>query len=158
MTDVITSVGVVVGVVAVAVSGWRPLDPIVAIAVALNIVVTGVRLINRSGGGLMDRALPSEDLAAIETALAPYREDGIGFRALKTRRSGSRSFISLIVLAPSDWTIANGHELLEKIERDIVAVIPYAAVATHLEPSAEEPEKRSWIGRGRARRRGPRKR
>jgi len=142
MTDVITSAGVVVGVLAVAISGWRPLDPIIAIAVALNIVFTGVRLIRRSGAGLMDRALPPEELALVEAALVPYREEGIAFRAVMTRRSGRRSFVSLAVQAPSDWTIARGHELLEKVERDIVAALPQAAVATHLEPAAEKSEKR----------------
>ena len=139
MTDVVTSAGVVIGVIAVAVSGWHPLDPIVAIAVALNIVVTGVRLIRRSGGGLMDRALPPEELAAIETALAPYRAEGIGFRALRTRRSGRRSFVSMKVLVPGRWTIARGHELLEKIERDITAALPEASVTTHLEPQRAYP-------------------
>jgi len=158
MTDVVTSAGVVIGVLAVAISGWRPLDPIIAIAVALNIVITGVRLIRRSGAGLMDRSLPPEELALIETALAPYREDGIAFRALMTRRSGRRSFVSLAVLAPSDWTIARGHELLEKIEHDIVAALPQAAVATHLEPSAEGSKKKRLIVRNRTRRGSPRKR
>jgi cation diffusion facilitator family transporter len=152
MTDVITSAGVVIGVLAVAISGWHPLDPIVAIAVALNIVITGVRLIRRSGAGLMDRALPAEELALVETALAPYRKDGIGFRALMTRSSGRRSFVSLAVLAPPDWTIYRGHELLEKIEQSVVAVLPQATVITHLEPL----EKKS--GASRARRRGSRRR
>jgi cation diffusion facilitator family transporter len=134
MTDVITSAGVVIGVIAVAVSGWRPLDPIIAIAVALNIVVTGVRLIRRSGGGLMDRSLPTEELAAIDAVLTPYREKGIGFRELRTRRSGRRSFVSMSVLVPSSWTVEHGHELLEKIERDVRTALPQASVATHLEP------------------------
>ena len=156
MTDVITSAGVVIGVLAVAISGWHPLDPIVAIAVALNIVITGVRLIRRSGAGLMDRGLPAEELTLVEGALAPYRKDGIDFRELMTRRSGRRSFVSIAVLAPPDWTIARGHELLEKIEQSIVAVIPEATVATHLEPLTEGNEKKS--GARRARRRGPRRR
>jgi cation diffusion facilitator family transporter len=143
MTDVITSAGVVIGVLAVATSGWRPLDPIIAIAVALNIVFTGVRLIRRSGAGLMDRALPAEELALVEAALAPYRKDGIAFRALMTRRSGRRSFVSLAVLAPSGWTIARGHELLEKIERDIVAALPQATVTTHLEPLITPTERKA---------------
>ena len=136
MTDVVTSAGVVVGVIAVAVSGWRPLDPIIAIAVALNIVVTGVRLIRRSGGGLMDRALPPEEQAAIESVLAPFRKDGIGFRTLMTRRSGRRSFVSIDVQVPGCWTVERGHELLERIERGIRSSLPHATVTTHLEPLA----------------------
>ena len=143
MTDVVTSAGVVVGVIAVAVSGWRPLDPIIAVAVALNIVVTGVRLIRRSGGGLMDHALPLEEQAAIETALAPYRKEGVGFKTLRTRSSGRRSFISVDVQVPGRWTVERGHGLLERIERDIQTALPHASVTTHLEPLvAEVPAKR----------------
>jgi cation diffusion facilitator family transporter len=137
MTDVVTSAGVVIGVIAVAISGWHPLDPIVAIAVALNIVFTGVRLIRRSGAGLMDKSLPPEDLARVEGALASYREDGIIFEALRTRRAGRRSFVSLKVLAPADWTVARGHVLLEQIERDVKAALPETSVTTHLEPAPE---------------------
>lgn len=82
----------------------------------------------------MDRALPPEELAAIEMALAPYRDEGIGFKALRTRRSGRRSFVSVEVLAPGRWTIARGHDLLEQIERDITAALPEASVTTHLGP------------------------
>jgi cation diffusion facilitator family transporter len=143
MTDVVTSAGVVAGVIAVAVSGWHPLDPIVALAVALNIVVTGVRLIRRSGGGLMDHALPLEEQAAIETALAPYRKEGVGFKTLRTRSSGRRSFISVDVQVPGRWTVERGHGLLERIERDIQTALPHASVTTHLEPLvAEVPAKR----------------
>jgi len=138
MTDVVTSGGVVAAVIAVAVSGWQPLDPIIAIAVALNIVVMGVRLIRRSGGGLMDRALPPEDKTAIETALAPYRADGIGFRTLLTRDSGRRSFVSVDVQVPGHWTVERGHDLLETIERDIQSALPHASVTTHLEPLGAE--------------------
>jgi cation diffusion facilitator family transporter len=142
MTDVVTSAGVIAAVIAVALSGWRTLDPIIAIVVALNIVVTAVRLIRRSGGGLMDRALPEEELTAIERALAPRRKDGIRFKALMTRRSSRRSFVSMKVLVPGDWTVARGHDLLEQIEREIRVALPHASVTTHLEPlTAEVPAK-----------------
>ena len=143
MTDVVTSAGVVAGVIAVAVSGWHLLDPIVALAVALNIVVTGVRLIRRSGGGLMDHALPLEEQAAIETVLAPFRGEGVGFKTLRTRNSGRRSFVSVDVQVPGRWTVERGHGLLERIERDIQTALPHASVTTHLEPLlAEVPAKR----------------
>jgi cation diffusion facilitator family transporter len=134
MTDVATSAGVVIGIIAVAISGWHLLDPIVAIAVALNIVYTGVRLIRRSGAGLMDRSLPPAELARVEAALAPRRENGIAFEELRTRVSGRRSFVSVNVIVPSAWTVARGHELLEEIEHDITTALPHVSVSTHLEP------------------------
>ena len=79
MTDVWTSVGVIIGVAAVMLTGWRVLDPVIALAVAANIVFTGVTLMRRSGGGLMDRALPEAERAAIDQALAPFAAEGVGF-------------------------------------------------------------------------------
>jgi cation diffusion facilitator family transporter len=158
MTDVVTSAGVVIGVLAVAISGWHPLDPIVAIAVALNIVFTGVRLIRRSGSGLMDRSLPPAELAKVEAALAPYREDGIIFKALRTRRSGRRSFVSVDVLVPANWTVARGHVLLEQIERDVETALPQTTVATHLEPAPVSDEPKTTPERPSGTRRGRRKR
>jgi cation diffusion facilitator family transporter len=134
MTDVLTSAGVIVGVGAVALTGWNPLDPIIALAVAANIVFTGVRLVRRSGAGLMDRAIPARELAAVEAALAPYRENGVAFQALRTRRAGRVSFVSVEVLVPARWSVRRGHELLEQVERDIRAALPYASVSTHLAP------------------------
>ena len=138
MTDVWTSVGVIVGIAAVALTGWKQLDPIVALAVAVNIVFTGVRLMQRSAGGLMDRALPDEQRAAVEAAIATYAGDGVDFHALRTRRSGRRSFVSMHVLVPGDWTVQRGHELLERIEESVRDTLPDATVFTHLEP-ADDP-------------------
>ena len=134
MTDVWTSVGVLVGVGAVSVTGWSWLDPVVAIAVALNIVTTGVALVRRSVLGLMDTALPAKELAAIEEVLAPHRANGIGFHALRTRQAGSRRFVTLHVLVPGAWPVQRGHDLAEKIEQEISERLPHASVLTHLEP------------------------
>jgi cation diffusion facilitator family transporter len=142
LTDVWTSAGVVVGVVAVALTGWERLDPLVAVAVGANIVVSGARLISRSVGGLMDTALPAADHAAIEAVLARYREsEGLCFHALRTRDAGARRFISLHVLVPGAWTVQAGHDVLERLEADLDAAVGGAAVFTHLEP-AEDPG--SW--------------
>ena len=138
MTDVWTSVGVVVGVAAVALTGLPWLDPVIALAVALNIVVTGYVLVRRSAHGLMDAALPDADQTAIRAVLERYREDGIEYHALRTRQAAGRSFVSVHVLVPGAWTVQRGHELLEEIERDIRVAVPNAAVLTHLEP-VEDP-------------------
>lgn len=134
MTDVWTSVGVIVGVGAVALTGWLWLDPALALLVAGNIVWTGVQLLRRSTAGLMDAALPPEQQQAVEAVLASYEAQGLGFHALRSRQAGARVFISVHVLVPGQWTVQQGHDLVEQIEADIRRALPRAHVLTHLEP------------------------
>jgi cation diffusion facilitator family transporter len=134
MTDVWTSVGVVVAVGLVAWTDWERLDPIIALLVAANIVWSGIGLVRRSALGLMDTALPAGDLAKIRQIQERYSQQGICFHALRTRQSGARAFSSMNVLGPGDWTVQRGHELLEQIEAEIRASIPHITVFTHLEP------------------------
>jgi cation diffusion facilitator family transporter len=138
MTDVLTSTGIIVALVAVLVSGWQWLDPVIAIGVALNILWTGYRLLRRSALGLLDRAVPAQQRAAIGSVLARYEGEGIKFHALRTREAAGRSFVSVHVLVPGAWTVQRGHDLLEEIERDIRSALPAAVVFTHLEP-VEDP-------------------
>ncbi len=138
MTDVWTSVGVILGVGLVWFSGWLWLDPVIALLVALNIVWTGWQLMRRSADGLMDVSLPDEKLAKIETVLTGYRAQGLDFHALRTRQAGSRVFVSLHVLVPGQWTVQQGHDWAERIEADIRKAVPHAHVTTHLEP-VEDP-------------------
>jgi len=141
LTDVWTSVGVLAGVGLVALTQWNWLDPVVALAVAANIVWTGVRIVRRSIGGLMDASLAPEDLACVRRILQTYEQQGIQFHALRSRQAGMRKFVSTHVLVPGDWTVQHGHELLDKIEADIRRALPDAAVFTHLE-SLDDPA--SW--------------
>jgi len=138
MTDVWTSAGVIAGVGLVWLSGWLWLDPAIAILVALNIVWTGWQLMQRSAAGLMDAALPVEDMAKIEALLDGYRRQGLDFHALRTRQAGRRTFITLHVLVPGNWTVQQGHDWAERIEGDISGVVHNAHVTTHLEP-VEDP-------------------
>ena len=140
-TDVWTSAGVIVGVGVVAATHWSPLDPIVALLVAANIVWTGVRIVRQSVLGLMDTALPEEERIELRLALEPYLKDGVEYHALRTRQSGARRFVSLHVIVPGMWTVHRGHELLERIEADIRRVVPNVTVLTHLE-SLDDPA--SW--------------
>lgn len=140
ITDVWTSAGVIAGVAAVALTGWEILDPLIAIAVAVNIVVAGLTLVKRSVGGLMDRALDARDVAQIHEVLASFREPGtVDFHALRTRQAGSRAFVSVHVLVPGAWTVQRGHDLVERVEDDLRARLPHATVFTHLEP-VEDPK------------------
>lgn len=134
MTDVWTSAGVIVGVGAVVLTGWERLDPLIALAVAANIVWTGVKLVRRSALGLLDRALPAAGRNAVNRVLDRYRSEGIDFHALLTRQAGARSFVSMHVLVPGEWSITQGHDLVERIEHDIRTALPGAIVLTHLEP------------------------
>lgn len=134
MTDVWTSGGVVLGVVLVALTGWQRLDPLIAIAVGGNILWTGYTLLRRSALGLLDPSLDLTRLAAIHGVLDRFRTQGIGFHALRTREAAGRSFVSVHVLVPGDWTVQAGHDLLERIEGEIRSAVPGCSVITHLEP------------------------
>jgi cation diffusion facilitator family transporter len=134
MTDVWTSAGVVVAVAAVALTGWDRLDPLVAIAVAINIVFTGYSLMRRSALGLLDRAISPDAQARLDAVLAKYRGDEVSFHALRTRDAGGRSFVSVHVLVPGGWSVQRGHDLIEQIERDVHAALPGVTLFSHLEP------------------------
>jgi cation diffusion facilitator family transporter len=134
MTDVWTSVGVVVAVVAVGLTGWSWLDPVIALAVAVNIVFTGISLLRRSAFGLMDQALPPDSVRKIEAILNGYRSAEVEFHAIRTRAAAGRSFVSMHVLVPGSWTVQHGHDLVERLESEIAATVPGTTVFTHVEP------------------------
>lgn len=145
LTDVWTSIGVIAGVGAVALTGWLWLDPTLALLVAANIVWTGWGLLRRSTSGLMDGGVPPEQHARLVAVLERYRALGIDYHALRTREAGARSFVSLHVLVPGAWTVARGHQLVEELDRDIRHELPHATVFTHLEP-LEDPASQEDIG------------
>jgi len=138
MTDVWTSAGVLVGIGVVALTGWQWLDPVVALGVAANIVWTGVRLVHRSAQGLLDTALPAAQQEALQAVLARFGGPEVRFHAVRTRQAGARSFVSMHVLVPGDWTVGNGHRLAEEVEREVRAALPQVTVFTHLE-SLDDP-------------------
>ncbi|HRL10937.1 MAG TPA: cation diffusion facilitator family transporter [Aggregatilineales bacterium] len=137
MTDVWTSIGVVVGVAAVGLTGWLWLDGVIALLVAANIVNSGVRLLRRSALGLLDSTIDAADLQTVTTVLTQYADKGIRWHGIRSRQSGSRQFITLHILVPGDWTVQAGHDLLEALEKDIKRQLPYAVVITHLEPQGD---------------------
>ncbi|MEX2582706.1 MAG: cation diffusion facilitator family transporter [Gemmatimonadota bacterium] len=138
MTDVWTSLGVIVGVAVSAWTGWLFLDPLIALLVAGNIVATGVGLIHRSTLGLIDTALPEETRREISTILETNRPEGVEYHAMRTRQAGRWRFISFHLLVPGDWTVQRGHDLLEDLEERIRSAVPDSTVFTHLEP-VEDP-------------------
>lgn len=135
MTDVWTSAGVLIGIGAVYATGWLILDPLIAIAVAVNIVWTGFQLLRRSVDGLMDMSLPTDELAIIHEIIGRYvTQQGIAYSSLKTRQAGSHKFISVHILVPANWTVQRGHDLLDLLEADIEKTLYGSHVLTHLEP------------------------
>lgn len=138
LTDVWTSAGVIVGVALVFVTGWLRLDPIVAIAVALHILWTGFGLVRRSVRGLLDPAISAQDQREVEKLIAEYaRRYGVSFHALRTRQAGARRFVSFHLLVPDAWTVAHAHQLSEEIEARMRAMVPNAAIFTHIEPISD---------------------
>lgn len=138
LTDVYTSIGVIVGIALVAVTGWLPLDSLVALAVGANILWTGFILVRNAGRGLLDHALPQEETARVLGVLrdfvARYPAGELEFHGLQTRESGRDQFVSVHVLVPGSWSVARAHDLVEEVEAAIRAELPHAQVHTHLEP------------------------
>ena len=141
LTDVWTSVGVIAGVGAVAVTKLNWLDPVVGILVSAGVVRTGLGIVRQSITGLMDSALSPADLATLKRVIGSHVVEPLQVHALRSRQSGPRRFVSMHVLVPGDWTVQRGHELLEQIEADIRQALPNASVLTHLE-SLDDPA--SW--------------
>jgi len=140
-TDVWTSVGVVLGLILVPLTGWILLDPIIAFVVAANIIWTGVKLLRETGLGLLDTEMPVSERRIVTDVLANYDAQGIQFHALRTRVAGSRRFVYFHVLVPGSWTVKRGHDLCEEMELMIARSLPGTYVFTHLEP-LEDPS--SW--------------
>ena len=141
MTDVWTTGGVLLGIGAVALTGWQILDPLIAIVVAGQILIAGIRLVHASASGLMDIALPADELQQIIAVLDRYAVDGVRYHALRTRLAGAQRFMSVHVQVPGAWSVQDGHSLLEDIDRDVRELLSPISVFTHLEP-LEDP--RSW--------------
>lgn len=134
MTDVWTSVGVVVGLIAVLLTDWQWLDAAIAIAVALHILSEGWRLMRGAIGGLMDHAMSEDEIQQIRQILRSYAPRDVHYRHLLTRRAGTRRFAHVDILVPGDWSVERAHELLDEIELRIAAEVHGTQTTTHLEP------------------------
>ena len=145
LTDVWTSAGVVLGVGLVALTGWAPLDAIVAMAVAANIVLSGFGLIRRSVRGLLDASLPPDQVEQINAVLRTYSGPLVQFHALRTRQAGRRSFVSFHMLVPGDQSVLEAHDIVERVEAELAALIDGLSVISHIEP-LEDP--RSYADEG----------
>lgn len=138
MTDVWTSVGVVVGVLLVAVTRIERLDPVIAAAVGVNIMVTGVGLVRRSLDALLDSALPPQDIGTVSAVLETFRGPQVDFHGLQTRESGQYRFVSVHLLVPGRWDVRRAHDLAEEVEAAVRDALPRTTVQTHIEPREDE--------------------
>ena len=146
MTDVWTSLGVIVGIIIVKFTGWYIVDPIIALFVAVNIMFTGYKLIKRSAKGLMDATIPDEDMKRIIVYLDSLKSRQIEYHSLMTRVAGQRKFIFFHLLVPGDWTVKHGHDCADEIEEYIISMFTEpVTVDTHLEP-VEDPASMNDIG------------
>ena len=138
VTDVWTSVGVVVGLAGAALTGWLWLDAVVAIGVALNIAWEGALLVWRSSQGLMDEAVEPEVLVEIHKALKEFEHPTIRFDHLTTRRSGQRRFVDLHMHMPPGWTLGRAAEVRASVEQALMSAVPGLRATIQLLPSNVE--------------------
>jgi cation diffusion facilitator family transporter len=138
MTDVWTSAGVMIGVVLVPITGWLWLDPVVGIAVALHILREAYSLVARSVDGLMDKSLPDDDLVAVEQVLLRYRNADVRFDHVRTRRAGTRRFVSMHMHMPTLWTLGHAAHCRMAVERALMDAIPGIGVTIEALPQGEE--------------------
>jgi len=134
MTDVVTTAGVLAGIALVWLTGWLILDPIIALLLAANIIFTGYRLLIRSGRGLLDASVPSEELASVKSILDSYKDQGVSYHALRSRQAAARKFMVVHLLVPGDWTVLKGHLLAEQFETQVIENIANVNIVTHIEP------------------------
>jgi len=134
MTDVWTTGGVLVGITLVWLTGFVRLDPVIALLVAANILFTGYRLLVRSGQGLLDVALPPEEMASVRSILDSYQSQGVHYHALRSRQAAARKFLVVHLLVPGEWPVRQAHRLAEQVEIEVCETVPNSNIVTHLEP------------------------
>ncbi|MCR4405232.1 MAG: cation diffusion facilitator family transporter [Candidatus Acetothermia bacterium] len=133
-TDVWTSLGVMAAMGLIWATGWHWLDPVVAIAVAVLIIITAYRLTRKTVHGLVDAPLPAADEAAILAILREHKEIHIGWDSLRTRRAGPERHIDLHLHFPPSMPVQEAHAIAHHIQHDIEAALPRSQVLIHLEP------------------------
>lgn len=136
MADVWTSVGVLVGITVVGLTHIYWLDPVIALAVGVNIIFTGYGLVRRSVVGLLDATLPPEEVALIQKALGPLTDDPrVRVTDLRTRESGRQRFVQATLTVPGEWTVQRSHDLADRVEAEVGQVLPGTVTFVHVEPA-----------------------
>lgn len=135
LTDVWTTVGVIVSMVLVGLTGWQVLDPIVALVVGANILFTGYRLLRSAMLGLLSEALPPDEVAKIREYLSGFEAShGVAFTSLRTAAFGRGRLINVTMQVPGEWTVSRSHKLADDIEEGLATTLGGAETIVHVEP------------------------
>src|SRR5690606_7252902 len=137
MTDVVTSVGVIAGLVGAVLTGWHLLDPLLALIVALNILWQGWKVIGSSLDGLMDKAVPVEETMHIRDVISAHSNGALEVHDLKTRIAGRATFIEFHMVVDAAMTVGDSHAICDRVEEALKAEIPSVRVVIHVEPDDE---------------------
>ena len=141
--DVVSSVGVIVGLSAAVLTGLPWLDPLMAVLVALNILWSGWGVMRQSLGGLMDEALPEATLEGIRAVIAEAATGAFQAHDLRTRQAGSATFVEFHLVVPGESTVNQAHEVCDRVEAALEDLLPGSVITIHVEP--EEKAKRTGI-------------
>ena len=134
ITDLYTSIGVFVGVILIAFTGWTILDPLIAAVVALNVIWSGWRLMSESVGGLMDIALPPQELEKVQALIAANMEGAIEAHDIRSRHAGRMIFIDFHLIVDGTLTVDAAHDICDRIENALTAEFPESVISIHVEP------------------------
>ncbi|WP_426956222.1 cation diffusion facilitator family transporter [Muricoccus radiodurans] len=137
LADAVTSIAVVIGVGLVAVTGLLWLDPALAVGAALMILLSGLRLLRSSVGGLMDEAVPAVLLSQIRTVVSKEAEGALEAHDLRTRQAGRHTFIEFHLVVPGDMTVARAHDICDRIESGLRDAVGQAVITIHVEPEGK---------------------
>jgi cation diffusion facilitator family transporter len=137
-SDVVTSIGVLFGLVLAILTGYAVLDPLLAVLVACNILYQGWKVIARSVDGLMDKAVPAEEEEAIKKAIAANAVGSLGVHDLKTREAGAAIFVDFHMVVPAAMPVGEAHDICDRLEDAIREVHAGAKIAIHVEPEGEK--------------------
>lgn len=138
LSDVVTSIGVLIGLVLAILTGYAVLDPLLAVIVACNILYQGWKVIARSVDGLMDKAVPAEEEEAIKMAIAANATGSLGVHDLKTREAGAAIFVDFHMVVPAAMPVGEAHDICDRLEDAIREVHAGAKIAIHVEPEGEK--------------------
>ncbi|MGE5525629.1 MAG: cation diffusion facilitator family transporter [Rhodospirillaceae bacterium] len=139
LTDVWTTAGVLAGLAVIMLAPeWHVLDPLIAVAVAVHIIFTGIELLRRTTHGLMDAALPREEIRKTEEVIQRLLPASASFHDLRTRKAGARRFIEFHLLVPGAMSVMESHKLCDRIEEALGKMLQKVRVTIHVEPAETE--------------------